>query len=215
MSKIKRLVQFALGKVKSIFSKKISFSATIFNSHIDKTVSIRQNSRIHGSKIGRYSYVARNTLVQNAEIGSFCSISEGCNIGMPSHPTDFVSSSPVFLKGQNYLRKHFSYHKYESCPRTKIGHDVWIGAHAQVKSGIVIGNGAVIAAGAVVTHDIPDYAIVGGVPAKIIRYRFEPETIQNLQKSSWWELPESKLFELGEKIPDPNDFIDLLNGGKQ
>ena len=69
-----------------------------------------------------------------------------------------------------------------------IGNDVWIGSHSLLLGGIRIGDGAVIAAGAVVTHDVPDYAVVGGVPAKIIKYRFDRMTIQRLQDSKWWNL---------------------------
>lgn len=212
MSKIKWLLRFALSKIKSIFSKKISFFATILNSDIDRNAAIRQKSRIYGSSIGKYSYVARNTLIQNTEIGSFCSISEGCNIGMPSHPTDFISSSPVFLSSSNYLRKNFSAIKYESCPKTIIGHDVWIGAHAQIKSGVKIGNGSIIAAGAVVTHDVPDYAIVGGVPAKIIRYRFDEETIIKIQRTKWWEFDEKKLTQVASSMDDTEEFIEKCEG---
>ena len=99
-------------KINSLFNKKISFSSVIFGSKIDSTASIRQNVRLYHSKVGRYSYIGRNTLVQNAEIGAFCSISENCNIGMPSHPINFVSTSPVFLKGKNYLRINFEEFEY-------------------------------------------------------------------------------------------------------
>ena len=97
----------------------------------------------------------------------------------------------MFLKGTNPVRKNFLNVKYESCPKTFIGNDVWIGADVKIKSGITIGNGAVIGAGAVVTKNIPDFAVVGGVPAKIIKYRFDDETISKLLDSNWWELSET------------------------
>lgn len=191
---MKAIIDVAKNKAKAVFNKRISVSSVIMDSDVDKTAAVRPRTRIYHSSIGRYTYIARNTLVQHAAIGSFCSISEHCNIGMPSHPTDLVSTSPVFLSGPNYLRQHFSTVPYENCPETVIGNDVWIGASAMVKSGVHIGNGAVIAAGAVVTHDVPPYAIVGGVPAKVIRYRFDEDTIEKLQSAAWWELPESELF---------------------
>lgn len=204
-----------LGRILGVLGQKIrclggksSVLSTIINSSVDKTAALCRGVRFYGSSIGRYSYVARNTLVQKTEIGSFCSISEGCMIGMPSHPTDMVSSSPVFLQGGNYLKKNFSRHPYESCPATKIGSDVWIGAHALIKSGITIGNGAVIAAGAVVTHDVPPYAIVGGVPARVIRFRFSEEKIAWLNETQWWLWDDAKLQKHAERMTGVDELMD-------
>lgn len=201
------LINVALSKIKSIFNSRIAFSAILYNSKIDKTSAVRQGSRLYGVTMKKYSYVARNSLIQNASIGAFCSISEGCNIGMPSHPTNLVSTSPVFLSGRNYLKKNFSSVAYEDCPLTTIGNDVWIGAHAQIKSGITIGTGSIVAAGAVVTKDVPPYAIVGGVPAKIIRYRFPEETVEKLLKSEWWKLSDKEIAARAEYVGEPKDFL--------
>jgi acetyltransferase-like isoleucine patch superfamily enzyme len=76
---------------------------------------------------------------------------------------------------------------FEEFPITYIGHDVWIGAKAILKTGVTIGNGAIVAAGAVVTSDVAPYSIVGGIPAKLIRYRFEPHEIAKLQAMNWWD----------------------------
>jgi serine acetyltransferase len=91
-----------------------------------------------------------------------------------------------------------------------IGHDVWIGARVFIRDGVKIGNGAVVAAGSVVVKDVPDYAIVGGVPAKIIRYRFSEEMIAELLNLKWWEWPEEKLRKAQPYIAqkDVRKFID-------
>lgn len=201
------LISVISSKIKSIFNSRLSFSAVLLNCKIDKTAAVRQKSRLYGVDLGRYSYVARNTLIQNTSIGAFCSVSEGCNIGMPSHPADFVSTSPVFLSGRNYLRKNFAEIPYEDCPKTVIKNDVWIGAHAQLKSGITVGNGSIIAAGAVVTKDVPPYAVVGGVPAKIIRFRFDGETAESLKKSQWWELSDGELSNKAKLFGNPSVFL--------
>ena len=125
-------------------SSNIAFSSTIIDSKIDPLSAVCQKARVYHVELGRYSYIGRNSLIQHAQIGAFCSISEDCNIGMPSHPTGFVSTSPVFLQGSNYLHKNFANIEYEDCPKTVIGNDVWIGARAQIKSGVIIGDGAII-----------------------------------------------------------------------
>ena len=104
---IRRIIVTLLHKIDSIFNRRISFFSTIGDADIDRTAAIHKGCRLHRVKVGRYTYIARNTLVQNVDIGSFCSISENCNIGMPSHPINFVSTSPVFLQGHNLLRKNF------------------------------------------------------------------------------------------------------------
>lgn len=215
MKRIKMLAAVFAAKLKSLFNARVAFSATVLNSQVDKTAALRQQTRIHNCRVGRYTYIARNTLAQRVDFGDFCSVSEGCNIGMPSHPTEFVSTSPVFLQGGNYLKKHFAALPYENCPTTTVGNDVWIGAHAQVKSGLTIGNGAIIAAGAVVTHDVPPYAIVGGVPAKVIRYRFDEETIHRLEAIRWWDSTDAQLTKTGPLVGDMQAFLTACEEGEK
>lgn len=102
--------------------------------------------------------------------------------------------------------------EYEIPPskRTIIGADVWIGARATLVAGVNIGVGAVIGTGSVVTHDIPPYAVVGGVPAKIIKYRFPKEVIEMLLESKWWELPDDVLKAAATEFKDPIRFLKKL-----
>ncbi|PFD99357.1 CatB-related O-acetyltransferase [Priestia megaterium] len=150
--------------------------------------SFGNNTHLHNVSIQQFSYIGPNSRINNTEIGKFCSISEGVKIGLGTHPIEHISTSPVFYSINNQLPLMFS-HKplFEEYKTTKIDNDVWIGANVVLLDGIHIGNGAIIAAGAVVTKNVPDYAIVGGVPAKIIRYRFDEETRQLLIDSKWWE----------------------------
>lgn len=134
--------------------------------------------------LGAYSY--SRSLLFNVRVGNYCSIADAVHFSPLRHATDRLTSSPWLEENPEWplalrpVRPPFR-------GPTLIGHDVWIGMRAIVMDGITIGNGAIVAAGAVVTKDVPPYAIVGGVPAKILRYRFPPEVIATLEASRWWE----------------------------
>ena len=173
------------------FSKSIVDKNCCINpaTNIEENCHILENSLVLNSTIKKYSYVGRNSIVQNASIGSFCSIANDVFIGLGTHPSDLLSTSPLFYRVANtfnyqvLLNKDYNFSEYQPI---EIGHDVWIGARAMVMDGVKVGDGAIIAANAVVTKDVPPYAIVGGIPAKIISYRFPPEKIAQLLKTQWW-----------------------------
>lgn len=141
--------------------------------------------------IGDHSYVNDGTRIGIARVGRFCSIAYHCSIGLHEHPLGLVSTSPRLYGADNVLGQPAAHVDLHS--PTVIGDDVWIGSNAVIKQGVEIGTGAVVAAGAVVTKDVPPYAIVAGVPAKLQRMRFEPEVVAGLLASRWWEWPEEEL----------------------
>ena len=140
--------------------------------------------------LGDFTYIAGNTNISKTTIGKFCSIGPYCKIGLGKHPTkDFVSTHPVFFSTLKQAQVTFADRNYfDEFAYIIIGNDVWLGANVIVVDGVKIGDGAIVAAGSVVTKDIPPYTIVGGVPAKIIKYRFEKEEIEKLLQLKWWDM---------------------------
>ncbi|MDR7871376.1 MAG: CatB-related O-acetyltransferase [Tissierellaceae bacterium] len=145
------------------------------------------------SDIGDYSYVNSNSVIGIAKIGKFCSIGYNCQIGVEAHPTNFISTSPYLYGDDNIFRQKGIYNELHTA--SIIGNDCWIGSNAVIMQGVTIGDGAIIGAGSVVTKDVQPYSIVGGVPAKFIRYRFDKEERDYLLSSKWWELEEKSLIE--------------------
>lgn len=159
-------------------------------------------------QIGKMSYIRSDSELLNvARIGRFCSIGNGVVIGQErtGHPLDWVSSHPFQFTGTalQYVG--------EGKP-VEIGHDVWIGREAMILEGVNVATGAVIAARALVTRDVPPYAVVAGTPARVLRYRHPPQVIAALLASAWWDLPVSVLRDL--PLNDPRSFLNAVSSLK-
>ena len=177
------------------------------NCKIDKTSAVCSGSQINRTSMGRYSYIGHDCFFVNVEVGSFCSIADGCRVGGAIHPINRVSSSPVFPSGKNVMKKNFCNLQEIETPRTTIGNDVWIGANVCIKAGVTIGDGAVIGMGAVVTEDVAPYEVRAGVPARPIKKRFDDDIINKFIETQWWNWDDEKLVRLAENFENVEEFL--------
>jgi phosphonate metabolism protein (transferase hexapeptide repeat family) len=167
--------------------------------------------------VGDFSYFERHAEAIYTSIGKFCSIAANTRINALEHPIERVTAHKLTYRPNEYFRYLGVDKDFRDRRRGKqvnIGHDVWIGHGAVVMPGVSIGNGAVVGANAVVTGDVAPYEIVAGVPAKVLRLRFSPESIARLQRLAWWDWPVERLF---DAIPDMQklpieEFLDRWEG---
>ena len=199
------------------------YSSSIFRSIVPKKVlqskssTIQSNIIFHNWKdnylFGDYIFIGSNTFIDNcSKIGSFSCISMNVKIGLENHNLKTISTSPFFYKknkgwvlNNNTLESNI----------VVIDEDVLISSNAIILNGVKLGVGCVIGAGAVVDKDVPPYAIVGGVPAKIIRYRFSDEIIKLLIESKWWNLNVDVLKSMHEYFDNPQLFLQNIDQFKK
>ena len=180
-----------------------------FETECGHDVNCMNPYHLYRSKIGAYSYIAPYSCIQNTSIGKFCSIGPHFLCGWGIHPTDKLSTSPMFYSTRKQNGMTLSARdKIVEQKNITIGNDVFIGANVTILDGVTIGDGAIVGAGAVVCEDVPPFAIVGGVPAKLIRYRFSEEQITALLKIEWWNFPEDMLPCVEQYFDDVNGFIE-------
>jgi hypothetical protein len=175
----------------------IDFSALVENSDLGKWTTIGAHSLVCDSELGDYSYLGERCDIIYASIGKFTSIASHVRINPGNHPTwracqhHFTYRAARYGLGENE-EEFFNWRKEQ---RVSIGHDVWLGYNAVILAGVKVGTGAVVGAGAVVSKDVAPYAVVGGVPAKVIKMRFSPWECENMLALAWWDWPHELLRE--------------------
>lgn len=204
-------IKFSGSKVWFHYTTKI-FSGSSFEGYN----KIHKNTLFKGS-IGICSYIGQDSKIYG-KIGKFTSVGAGVEVITGIHPykAPFVSTSPLFISDRNQTGlviveqnklNEFKYADYKNRYEVVIGNDCWIGYKASIISGVTIGDGAVVLSHALVTKDVPPYAIVGGIPAKIIGYRYEEKQIESLLKIKWWNFPLSNIIENKDLFLDIDKFI--------
>lgn len=212
---IKYYIQKILGLIldKPIIKRTVGFSlvkSEKVNTKLAKHTNVVAPYFLHHVELGDYSYIARNANATNVKIGKFCSIGPNFCCGLGLHPTNGISTAPMFYSkakqnGVSLVKEVI----YEEQRQTIIGNDVFIGANVTIIDGVTVGDGAVVGAGAVVVKDIPPYAVAVGVPAKVIKYRFDQDIIYKLLQLKWWNWSEDELQKVADKEFNVLDFLKL------
>lgn len=169
---------------------------------------IRDKSDVLGDfTLGKGSYISGPyAYVDGAKIGRYTSIARFATIGVKGHNYNWVTTSPIITSPvYNIVNQSVTPPPKDN---VVIGNDVWIGMYAIINRGIRVGDGAVVASGAVVTKDVPPYAIVGGNPARIIKYRFDHEIIEKLLKIKWWDWDDGLIRDRIRDFYDINSFCE-------
>jgi len=190
---------------------RINYRCLVKNSEFGKYNWLGNNSQITNSQMGDFTYCSYDCAINNAEIGKFCAIGPNVKIAPGKHPTSgYVSLHPSLYSNQSIFVKNFvTENIFKGAEQVKIGNDVWIGANCVIIDGVTIGDGAIIAANSVVNKDVADYEIVGGVPAKYIRKRFDDKEIEFLLKTQWWDKSEDWIQHNIEKFWSIDEFVNL------
>lgn len=208
LKKVYYLVLFFYYTLK-YFNSKFYFFSKIKNSQFSQYVVISSGCEIYNSKISDFTYVSSNSKICNTKIGKFCSIASGVKINLPRHPTkDFISTHPIFYSSSYKKINNILHTKFKEYENVEIGNDVWIGENVLILSGIKIGNGSIIAAGSVVTKDVGDFSIVGGIPAKLIKMRYNPQEIDILNSEKWWDYKLHKILDNFDKLINKELYFD-------
>ena len=165
-------------------------------SFISPKASINKFCTMWNSSVDDYTYIGSNSSLNNVRIGKYCSISKNVNIGLAVHPIEFISTSPIFFSPQNATGYSWIENKVfdDSPKKVIIGNDVWIGINVSIMGGVTIGDGAIIGSHSLVTKNVEPYTIIGGVPAKKIRMRFNDEIISALIGYKWWNYSENEIM---------------------
>ncbi|MGH6907759.1 MAG: DapH/DapD/GlmU-related protein [Aestuariivirga sp.] len=192
-------------------------SASVRNAKFGRFTEVKERVQFWDSELGDYSYIERHAQVIYARIGKFCAVAANACINALEHPIARVSQHKITYRANEYFvgaKLDKAFRERRMAKIVELGHDVWVGQGAILMPGVRIGHGAVIAAGAVVTRDVAPYAIVAGVPARFLKWRFEPKISERIMALAWWDWKHDRLAEaIGDmQALDAEAFADKYQG---
>ena len=188
----------------------IGLNTKLDNVEIGKFVFLGNKITLRNSTIGDHSYINSDTHISNSKIGKFCSIASNVTFGLGMHPTHLISTHPSFYSCNKGYKTFADREYFLEYGTIILGNDVWVGNNAIIMYGVSIGDGAIIAAGAIVTKDVKPYEVVGGIPAKHIKFRFKEDEILKLSTFKWWNKDEAWLEEHYKLFLDREKFLEYL-----
>jgi acetyltransferase-like isoleucine patch superfamily enzyme len=201
---------------------RIGSDAKIYRSTIRGPLYLNRYTQVGPDAIcGKYTGMNESCFIARGSIGSFCSIGARTSINPFNHPTNWLSihEFQYHPKAYDWVEEYRNFERLERTPdmlaKVNVGNDVWMGHHVNVMGGISVGDGAIIAAGSIVTKDVPPYAIMAGVPAQVKRLRFSDKIIERLLLAKWWELDLADLSGLPFRdVERCLDAIEAIRAGK-
>lgn len=171
-------------------------SAVVRNSEFGRYTYLGPRSHVANSELGDYGYAMGDNQIAHAVIGKFCNLATGVRINPSNHPWWRATLHHFTYRSASYgfgLEDDAEIFQWRAEDKVTIGPDVWIGHNAIVMPGVAIGTGAAIGSGTVVTRDVPPFAIAVGVPARVLRLRFDQPTIDRLTRIAWWDWPHAAI----------------------
>ncbi len=204
-------------KLKLRYSKNkliIGLHSRLDNVDLGNFVYIGDNVIVSNSVIGNHSYISSNSHISNSTIGKFCSIASNVIFGLGKHPTHLISSHPSFYSNNKEFKTFSDKNYFSEYGEIIIGNDVWVANNAILMDGVKIGDGAIVAAGAIVIKDVKPYEVVGGIPAKHIKFRFKEYHISKLLSFAWWDKDEEWLEVNYKLFLDSEKFLEYIENSE-